>query len=468
MVLGPEEILFELKARGCKLATEAWVDNHYGLILWKLAGMVGLDPQKEADETKRRWCWNELLRQFLYRYERELNTGVRPPIRLIASQDKPAGLPMVLCISRICSPHEYDAEEGTNVEPGPFTTDENGELVAPKPVVEVTDGWYRVRAEVDSGMIRAIQRGVLRVGMKVGLVGARLLDPRSEPLEILEKPWKNLRSDSIFALRISSNGCHLAPWHAKLGFQAQPFIATLASLTPDGGLVPVLDVKIVKTFPIAFMEGFTTDTGKTWSHPMKEPEEMKARDAWSAKRDIEAQRIRSDMDKCFDTLENCADRLEEACANSTPHESPKDIIARTSKEEAGWLARAVREQLAKGRENMGDEIAQRLEILFRPVNLSRHALQEVCPPRDVRNFRVVVVEDAQTRKRPKQFTAQVTIWDVLTAYISEEGIPGDFKVGERFIVTNLDPNNTDAWMPRQDGAVLYLLGRRDTRWRKTR
>lgn len=43
---------------------------------------------------------------------------------------------------------------------------------------------------------------------------------------------------------------------------------------------------------------------------MKEPEEMKARDAWTAKRDAEAQRIRSDMDKCFDALEKCADRLD--------------------------------------------------------------------------------------------------------------------------------------------------------------
>lgn len=67
MVLGPEEILAELKQRGCKLATQAWIDNHYGLMLWKLAGMVALDPTTEADGTKRRWCWNELLRQFLYR-----------------------------------------------------------------------------------------------------------------------------------------------------------------------------------------------------------------------------------------------------------------------------------------------------------------------------------------------------------------------------------------------------------------
>lgn len=74
----------------------------------------------------------------------------------------------------------------------------------------------------------------------------QLLDSRSEPFELLEKPWASLRSGSAFALRISSNGCHLAPWHAKLGFQAQPFIATLGSLTADGGLVPVMDVKIVK------------------------------------------------------------------------------------------------------------------------------------------------------------------------------------------------------------------------------
>ena len=70
MVLGPGEVLVELKERGCRLATEAWVNNHYGLILWKLAGMVALDPETEANETKRKWCWNELLRQFLYRYVR--------------------------------------------------------------------------------------------------------------------------------------------------------------------------------------------------------------------------------------------------------------------------------------------------------------------------------------------------------------------------------------------------------------
>ena len=66
----------------------------------------------------------------------------------------------------------------------------------------------------------------------------------------------------------------------------------------------------MKTFPIAYMECFTTPEGKTWSPPMKEPEEVKARNAWITKRDMEAQRIREDIDKSFDTLEKCADRLD--------------------------------------------------------------------------------------------------------------------------------------------------------------
>ena len=100
----------------------------------------------------------------------------------------------------------------------------------------------------------------------------------------------------------------------------------------------------------------------------------------------------------------------------------------------------------------------------------------------------MVIKDSQSGRRPQQVTAQVTIWDVLTAYISEDGVPGDFRVGQRFIVsppamtsfgtrkltflgikvTNLDPNNTGAWMGREDGAVIYLIARRDTRWRKAK
>jgi hypothetical protein len=38
------------------------------MILWKLAGMVCLDPEKESDVQRKRWCWGEVMRQLLYRF----------------------------------------------------------------------------------------------------------------------------------------------------------------------------------------------------------------------------------------------------------------------------------------------------------------------------------------------------------------------------------------------------------------
>jgi breast cancer 2 susceptibility protein len=70
--LGSTEAFEELLRIGCSLATKPWVDNHWGLILWKLAGMVCLDPETESDSSRRRWSWANVIRQLLYRYASSL------------------------------------------------------------------------------------------------------------------------------------------------------------------------------------------------------------------------------------------------------------------------------------------------------------------------------------------------------------------------------------------------------------
>ena len=40
--------------------------------------------------------------------------------------------------------------------------------------LEITDGWYRLRAEVDAPLARAIRKGVIRVGRKIGVVDAKV------------------------------------------------------------------------------------------------------------------------------------------------------------------------------------------------------------------------------------------------------------------------------------------------------
>ena len=64
---GPSAALDDLKKLGCNLVTKSWVENHWSLILWKMSGMVLLNPDEERDPPKRRWCWPEVMRQLLYR-----------------------------------------------------------------------------------------------------------------------------------------------------------------------------------------------------------------------------------------------------------------------------------------------------------------------------------------------------------------------------------------------------------------
>ena len=52
-----------MRRDGCTLATEDWVKNHWGWIVWKLANTVCLWPEREGS----RWAFEEVLKQLKYR-----------------------------------------------------------------------------------------------------------------------------------------------------------------------------------------------------------------------------------------------------------------------------------------------------------------------------------------------------------------------------------------------------------------
>jgi breast cancer 2 susceptibility protein len=144
-----------------------------------------------------------------------------------------------------------------------------------------------------------------------------------------------------------------------------------------------------------------------------------------------------------DYIENLYDDLEDP--TQAAH-----TLTRLSISEAGWLARHIREVLLRDRERVGELITQELDWAL--------------PLRVVRNFRVLVVGDAETRRRPGTRTAQLTVWDVLSITHSEGGKAGAFEEGQKFRVTNLVPTQKGAWMGREPGAQVFLTTRRDSRW----
>ncbi|EKM84055.1 hypothetical protein AGABI1DRAFT_104048 [Agaricus bisporus var. burnettii JB137-S8] len=445
-VLGPAAALEELLNLGCSLATKPWVDNHWALILWKLAGMVALDPESENDSSTRRWCWREVKRQLLYRYERELNQAKRPALRLISTQDAPAALPMNLCISNIFSP-----EDGTG---------------STFPELEITDGWYRLKARIDAPMARAVERGSIRIGRKIGVAGARLNSERKEPQDILD-------AYNSVKLVLSGNSSHLLSWDAKLGFTKGPSISTMHSLTPDGGPIASMDVVVVKTHPLAFIEFCTDATGKKWREgPRGEAEEMKVNEQWEKKRQEGASKIQANFDKkiaryesYIDKLERRAgsvlsrhtsdeppDHIEELYDQLEEHDDALGLLSRISSQDAAWLAQHTKRCMQVEREQVGEEIEKEL--------------QTACPPRDVRSFRVIAVEDSQTYRRPANRYVQLTVWDILSLTLSEGVKPGAIEIGSRFMITNLMPQQQGSWMGNKPNSQIFLATTRSTRWHK--
>ena len=103
------------------------------------------------------------------RYEREFNQGKRPIVKVILEQDLPATRPMVLCLSSII----YNGD-GKVMQQAVSEEEREQQQLAIKGAgtqaqVQLTDGWYGVKAVLDQALTRLLQAGNLKLGMYVAL-----------------------------------------------------------------------------------------------------------------------------------------------------------------------------------------------------------------------------------------------------------------------------------------------------------
>ncbi|XP_059321939.1 breast cancer type 2 susceptibility protein [Ammospiza nelsoni] len=218
------------------LITEAWVYNHYRWIVWKLAAMEVSFPHEFANR-----CLTPemVLLQLKYRYDLEVDKSKRSAIKKIMERDDAACKTLVLCISKIIS---------LNTVVSPNSSNKNMESKKAAALIEVTDGWYGIRALLDPPLKAFLDRRRLTVGQKIIVHGAELVGPQNgcPPLEA---------PDSLM-LKISANSTRRVRWHTKLGFHRdpRPFPVPLSSLYSEGGAVGCIDVVVQRTYPIQWME----------------------------------------------------------------------------------------------------------------------------------------------------------------------------------------------------------------------
>lgn len=240
---GVDEAYHGLLSRGAKqeLLSRTWLENHYAMIIWKLACYVRSWPRHllAAAAAGSGWfCPSKVLDQLAYRYEREINRAERPAVRKIVEGDESPAKHMVLAIAGI---------EKT------FAEEAKTELLK----VTVTDGWYVIPATLDACLTRAVDRGRLKVGSKVHVCQAKLSGAENGVAiqDVME-------GSSAVAIILQANGTRLARWDKKLGFQKECVVRTtrLRNIVADGGLVPALDVVVLRKYPVMYMESLEDGT----------------------------------------------------------------------------------------------------------------------------------------------------------------------------------------------------------------
>lgn len=137
-----------------------------------------------------------------------------------------------------------------------------------------------------------------------------------------------------------------------------------------------------------------------------------------------------------DNLDDLYESLEESDRHQT-----QAILSRLSRLEAGSLAAHIREKLLQDREAVAGDIERELQVsLTLTRSCSHRALpQDKCPAREVRSFRVIIVKDAYAPTRGGDINrkAQLTVWDVLNLLVAEGSSAGEFKLGQKFLVSDV-------------------------------
>ncbi|BDA43385.1 probable breast cancer type 2 susceptibility protein homolog at C-terminar half [Coccomyxa sp. Obi] len=227
--LGHAEFAELLHAAGAEpqYAVPAWVANHYRWVVWKLACYERQFPNHLAG---RMLTASVILDQLKYRYEREFGRGHRSVLKKVLEQDEPPQRPMVLCLAAILQPRPPAGEEGRQTSPGPEQRQ-----------VEMTDGWYSVRATLDAGLSRMLAEQKLHVGTKVRVCGSELT--AGSPSDVLEA------SHQCF-LHLHFNGCHRVAGATPLGWTAnRSVIVPLGAVRPGGGAVPRTCIVVQRCYP---------------------------------------------------------------------------------------------------------------------------------------------------------------------------------------------------------------------------
>ncbi|GAA5833550.1 hypothetical protein JCM5353_007958, partial [Sporobolomyces roseus] len=424
-----------------ELVTLPWVQNHWSLVIWKVASYVRSKP----DMFEEWWKFEKVMDQLRYRYEREVNQAQRSAIKRIQERDSAAAIPLILCVSQLLwedPPEDIDGVDAPQIIAG----------------IELTDGWYRIQAKVDKTLQSACERGKLIVGSKLAISGARLEGTKGDGVDVLEALGRS-------KLIISGNSTSLAPWYSTLGFSQTQIFASLDKLTCAGGSVAPLDIVVDKIFELGFVDAGRVSAG-TWG----EEEELEKAEEWERGRKKIQNRMSNDVDKEGTLEDHLVVLLQEAVQTSCEdggadpaqnvdsmdddEDDPDAILERL--EEANnkrSILRKLPPRLLQACLSLASERALRSRT--QAYDDLKQELDQKYPPRQIRSLRMMRIRDARegTDGRSDR-EAILTVWDV------KDYATDFFREGKRYQVTNTVAKGS--WQRKHKQITLHT--RKESKW----
>lgn len=100
------------------------------------------------------------------RYEREFNQGKRPMLKAVLEQDQAAGRAMVLCLCSITYRGDGQLVQQAEGLPQEQQAHQRQAIrsAGSQAQVQLTDGWYGVKAVLDQPLTQLLQAGNLKLG----------------------------------------------------------------------------------------------------------------------------------------------------------------------------------------------------------------------------------------------------------------------------------------------------------------
>ncbi|XP_070553745.1 breast cancer type 2 susceptibility protein-like [Ptychodera flava] len=243
--IGKEQFLSALYSTpgvDSELISEEWVSNHYKWIVWKLAAMEVAYPNIFAS---RFLTPDMVMLQLKYRYDREIDHSHRSAIKKILERDDTPSRRLVLCVSAISVNTDSDKPSSDDQNDDRKQSNKDRSMAM---TLELTDGWYGIKTIIDRPLTKLASCGKIQIGTKLCIYGAEVIGSQ-DACSPLEAP-------SNLALKICANSTRRARYDARLGYQStpHPYPVLLNSLYADGGLVGCVDVVVVRSYPMQYVE----------------------------------------------------------------------------------------------------------------------------------------------------------------------------------------------------------------------